>query len=199
LEAILCHLPGLKIAAPSDAYDAKGMLASAIRDDNPVVFIEHQNLYVEPLAKSKVPQEEYLIPLGKAKIKREAKNSKRSVTVICWSSMVPVAIKAAEKLKEEGIELEIVDIRTLYPLDIETILSSVQKTGRVVIVHQAVEFMGFGAEVVAKIQEEAFDYLDAPILRVTAPNTPPPSSPVLEKAFLPKEGDVIAAAKKLMD
>jgi 2-oxoisovalerate dehydrogenase E1 component len=198
LEAILAHLPGLKIAAPSDAYDAKGMLTSAIRDDNLVVFIEHQNLYREPLAKSKVPKEEYLIPLGKAKIKREADPSKESVTLACWLSMVPIALKAAGKLSEEDIEVEVIDIRSLYPLDIDTIVKSIQKTGRGAIVHQAVQFMGFGAEIGMEIQEKAFDYLDAPILRITAPNTPPPSSSVLEKAFLPSERDVIAGIKELV-
>ena len=198
LEAILAHLPGLKIAAPSDAYDVKGMLASSIRDDNPVVFIEHQNLYREPLAKSKVPKEDYLVPLGKAKIKREANPSKKSVTLIAWSSMVPVALKAAEKLSEEGIEVEVVDIRCLYPLDIDTIVKSIKKTGKGAIVHQAVQFMGFGAEIGMEIQERAFDYLDAPIVRIAAPNTPPPSSQVLEKAFLPNERDIITSIKKLI-
>ncbi|NQS89060.1 pyruvate dehydrogenase [Patescibacteria group bacterium] len=198
LEAILAHLPGLKIAVPSDAYDAKGILASAIRDDNPVVFIEHQNLYREPLAKSKVPKEDYLIPLGKAKIKREANPSKESVTLVAWSSMVPIALKSAEKLSKEDIEVEVIDIRFLYPLDIDTIVTSVQKTGRGAIVHQAIQFMGFGAEIGMEIQEKAFDYLDAPVVRIAAPNTPPPSSPVLEKAFLPNEEDIITSIKRLV-
>jgi len=198
LEAIIAHFPGLKVVAPSDAYDAKGMLASAIRDDNPVVFIEHQNLYAEPLAKRKVPKREYLVPLEKAKIKREAATSKESITLVAWSSMVPVALKAAEKLKEEDIEVEIVDLGTLHPLDIDTVVKSVQKTGKVVIIHQAVQFMGLGAEIAAQIQEKAFDYLDAPVLRIAAPDTPPPSSPVLEKAFLPNEKDVITLIKKLI-
>ncbi len=198
LESILAHLPGLKIAVPSDAYDAKGMLASAIRDDNPVVFIEHQNLYTNPLAKSRVPKEEYLIPLGKAKIKRKANPSKESITLIAWSSMVPIALKAAEKLSEEDIEVEVIDIRYLYPLDMDTIVASIRKTGRGAIVHQAVQFMGFGAEIGMEIQEKAFDYLDAPVIRITAPNTPPPSSSVLEKAFLPNERDIIISIKKLI-
>ena len=174
------------------------MLLYSIRDDNPVIFIEHQNLYEENLAKSKVPKEEYLIPLGKAKVVREADTSKEAVTLISWSSMVPVCLKAAQKLEEEGIEAEIVDIRTLYPLDIETVLRSVQKTGKALVVHQAVEFMGFGAEIAAQIQEKAFDFLDAPVVRVAAPNVPPPSSPVLEKAFLPNERRVISSIKNLL-
>ena len=199
LEAILCHFPGLKVVAPSDAYDAKGMLLSSIRDDNPVIFIEHQNLYAEPLAKGKVPKEEYLVPLGKAKIKREADPSKEMVTVICWSSLVPVALRAAKKLEEEGIELEVVDVRTLFPLDIDTIVDSVKKTNKVLVVHQAVGFMGFGAEIAATIQEKAFDFLDAPVIRIAAPNTPPPSSPVLEKAFLPNDEDIVRTARRLVE
>jgi len=198
LEAILAHLPGLKIAVPSNAYDAKGMLASAIRDDNPVVFIEHQNLYRHPLAKSKVLKEEYLVPLGKAKVIREANRGKKIVTLVTWLSMVPVALKAADELAKEDIEVEVIDLRSLYPLDMDTIVTSVQKTGRAVVVHQAVQFMGFGAEIVAELQEKALDYLDAPVVRVAAPNIPPPSSPVLEKAFLPNEKDIIVAVKKLM-
>jgi len=198
LEAILAHFPGLKVVAPSDAYDVKGMLASSIRDDNPVVFIEHQNLYADPLARSKVPKEEYLVPLGKAKIKREADTSKPSVTVIAWSSMVPVALKAAKQLEKDDVELEVVDIRSLYPLDMDTIVGSIERTNKVVIVHQAVQFMGFGAEIGMQIQEKAFDLLDAPIVRVTAPNVPPPSSPVLEKAFLPNEKDIISAVEKIL-
>ena len=198
LEAILCHLPGLKVVCPSDAYDAKGMLLSSIRDDNPVVFIEHQNLYDEPLARSIVPKEEYLIPLGKAKVKREAKPSKKSLSLIAWSFMVPVALKAAKILEEEDIEVEVIDPRTLCPLDIETIITSIKKTNKVAIVHQAVEFMGFGAEIAAQIQERAFEYLDAPVTRIAAPNTPPPSSPVLEKAFLPNERDVAQKIRELI-
>jgi len=198
LEAIIAHLPGLKIVAPSNAYDAKGMLSAAIRDDNPVVFIEHQNLYSHPLARRRVPKEEYLVPLGKAKIEREAKSFKNSVTVITWSSLVPVVLKSSEELSRENVEVEVIDVRSLYPLDIETIISSVQKTKRAVVVHQAVEFMGFGAEIVSELQEKAFDYLDAPVMRVAAPNTPPPSSPVLEKAFLPGEKDVTEAVKSLL-
>ena len=198
LEAILAHFPGLKVVAPSSAFDAKGMLASAIRDDNPVIFIEHQNLYNEPSARGKVPKEEYLVPLGKAKIKREAKNLNNAVTLISWSSMVHVALRAAKELEKEGIELEVVDVRSLYPLDVKTIIESVKKTNKVIILHQAVEFVGFGAEITAQIQEKAFDFLDAPVKRVTAPNTPPPSSPVLEKAFLPDEKDVISEVRKLL-
>lgn len=200
LEAVVAHFAGLKVAMPSTAYDAKGLLKTAIRDDNPVVFIEHQNLYGDPVGASVVPESEYLIPFGKADIKRRMDISIDDgpcATVIAWGYMVPVALSAADKLAEEGIEIEVVDPRTLVPLDIDTMVESVGKTGRAVVVHQACEFMGFGAEVVAQLQLNAFDYLDAPIVRVAAPNTPPPSSQVLEKVFLPNEARIIAAVKEL--
>ena len=201
LEAVVAHFAGLKVAMPSTAYDAKGLLKTAIRDDNPVVFIEHQNLYGDPVGASVVPESEYLIPFGKADIKRKIDISIDDgpyATIIAWGYMVSVALSAADKLAEEGIEIEVVDPRTLVPLDIDTMVESVEKTGRAVVVHQACEFMGFGAEVVAQLQLNAFDYLDAPIVRVAAPNTPPPSSQVLEKAFLPNEARIIAAVKELL-
>jgi len=199
LEAIVAHIPGIKIVVPSCAYDAKGLLKTAIREDNPVVFIEHQNLYRHPQGQSKVPREEYLIPFGQAALKREIKGGmgKIAATVIAWSYMVPVALRAAERLAQEKIEVEVVDLRTLYPLDMETVLNSAKKTGRAVVVHQAVRSVGFGAEVVARIQEEAFDYLDGPVLRVTAPDVPPPAAPTLERAFLPAEKDIVEAVKKV--
>jgi 2-oxoisovalerate dehydrogenase E1 component len=200
LEAIAAQFPGLKVIMPSTAYDAKGLLKSALREDNPVVFIEHQNLYGEASGASVVPLEEYLIPIGKADIKRKVDNPKegQSATIIAWGYMVPMAMSAANKLAEEGIEVEVIDPRTLRPLDIDTLAESVKKTGRAVVVHQACEFMGLGAEVVAQLQLAAFDYLDAPILRVCAPDTPPPSSQVLEKAFLPNDARIIAAVKELI-
>jgi 2-oxoisovalerate dehydrogenase E1 component len=200
LEAIVAQFPGLKVIMPSTAYDAKGLLKSAIREDNPVMFIEHQNLYGESSGASVVPLEEYLIPIGKADIKRKVDNPKEGqcATVIAWGYMVPIAMNAANKLAEEGIEVEVVDPRTLRPLDIDTLAESVKKTGRAVVVHQACEFMGLGAEVVAQLQLVAFDYLDAPILRVCAPDTPPPSSQVLERAFLPNDARIIEAVKKLI-
>jgi 2-oxoisovalerate dehydrogenase E1 component len=198
LEAIVSHFAGLKVVMPSTAYDAKGLLKSAIRDDNPVVFIEHQNLYGDPAAVSVVPETEYLIPLGKADVKRKINitiDDGLCATVIAWGYMVPVVMYAAGKLAEEGIEIEVVDPRTLVPLDLDTIVESVKKTGRAMIVYQANEFMGFGAEVAAQLQQAAFDYLDAPIVRVAAPNVPPPSSQVLEKAFLPSPDRIITAVK----
>jgi len=198
IEAILCHFPGLKVVAPWCAFDAKGLLCAAIRDDNPVIFIEHQNLYDEQLARGKVPKESYILPLGKAKILRKAESLEKAVTIITWSFSVPLALKAAEKLESEGIFCEVIDLCCLFPLDIEKVISSVKKTGKALIVYQAVEFMGFGAEVAAQIQEKAFDFLDAPVVRIGAPNVPPPSSPVLEKAFLPDENKIIQAVKKII-
>ncbi|MGB9596971.1 MAG: alpha-ketoacid dehydrogenase subunit alpha/beta, partial [Candidatus Poribacteria bacterium] len=157
LEAIVAQFPGLKVIMPSTAYDAKGLLKSAIRDDNPVVFIEHQNLYGEAVGASIVPLEEYLIPIGKADVKRKVDNPKegQSATVIAYGYMLPIALSAANKLAEEGIEVEVVDPRTLRPLDIDTLVESVKKTGRAVVVHQACEFMGMGAEIVAQLQLHA--------------------------------------------
>ena len=200
LEAIVAHMAGLKVVMPSTAYDAKGLLKTSIRDDNPVVFIEHQNLYRDPVGASVIPDSEYLIPFGKADIKRKIDTTIDDgpcATVIAWGFMVPVALYAAEKLAAEGIELEVIDPRTLVPLDVDAMIESIQKTGHAVVVYQACEFMGFGAEVVSQLQLKAFDYLDAPIVRVAAPNTPPPSSQVLEKAFLPNDARIMAAVKEM--
>jgi pyruvate dehydrogenase E1 component beta subunit len=191
LEAWFMHIPGLKVAMPSTPYDAKGLLISAIRDDNPVVFLEHKMLYG---TQGEVPEESYAIPLGKADIKREGKD----ITVVATSMMVGRALSAAEKLVGEGISLEVVDPRTLSPLDEETILNSVRKTHRLLIVHEEVKFAGSGAEIAAMVAEKAFDYLDAPIVRIGAPFTPVPFSPPLEQEFIPSEEKIIQAVKKLM-
>lgn len=189
LEAWFCHVPGLKVIMPSTAYDAKGLLKSAIRDDNPVIFIEHKILYN---IKGPVPEKEYLIPLGKAEIKREGGD----FTIVATSRMVERALLAAAELDKEGTSLEIIDPRTLVPLDKETILSSVKKTGRVLIVHEACERSGFGAEIAAVLAKEAFDYLDAPIERLGARNTPMPFSPVLEDFVIPKVDDIIDRVRR---
>ena len=191
LEALFMHLPGLKVVMPSTPYDAKGLLIEAIRDDNPVVFLEHKMLYV---MEGEVPEEAYSIPFGQADIKREGKD----VTVVATANMVHTALGAAEKLAAEGISLEVVDPRTLCPLDGETIFASVKKTHRLVILHEEVKFAGSGAEIAAQVAEEAFDYLDAPILRVAAPFCPVPFSPPLEKAFIPSEQQLIDAVRKVM-
>ena len=191
LEALFMHLPGLKVVMPSTPYDAKGLLIASIRDDNPVVFLEHKMLYA---MEGEVPAEAYAIPLGKADIKREGTD----VTVVATANMVHTALGAAEKLAADGISLEVVDPRSLYPLDSETIFASVKKTHRLVILHEEVKFAGSGAEIAAQVAEEAFDYLDAPILRVAAPFCPVPFSPPLEKAYIPSEQQLIDAVKKVM-
>ncbi|MEJ2166275.1 MAG: alpha-ketoacid dehydrogenase subunit beta [Desulfobacterales bacterium] len=191
LEAWFMHVPGLKVVMPSTPYDAKGLLISAIRDDNPVVFLEHKMLYG---IEQEVPEEAYTIPLGQADIKREGKDT----TVVASGQMVGRCLSAAEKLAAEGVSMEVVDPRTLSPLDEETILNSVKKTHRLMIVHEEVKFAGSGAEIAALAAEKAFDYLDAPILRVAAPFTPVPFSPALEQEFIPSEAKIIQAVKALV-
>jgi pyruvate dehydrogenase E1 component beta subunit len=191
LEAWFMHVPGLKVVMPSTPYDAKGLLISAIRDDNPVVFLEHKMLYA---TEQEVPGEAYTIPLGQADIKREGQD----ITVVATAQMVGRALGAAEKLAAEGVSLEVVDPRTLSPLDEATILNSVKKTHRLLIVHEEVKFAGSGAEIAAIAAEKAFDYLDAPIVRVAAPFTPVPFSPVLEQEFIPSEEKIMRAAKTLV-
>lgn len=190
LESWFMHIPGLKVVMPSTPADAKGLLITAIRDDNPVVFLEHKMLYG---VEGEVPEGDYAIPLGKADIKKEGSD----VTVVATSQMVQVALGAAEKLAADGVSVEVVDPRTLSPLDEDTILDSVRKTHRLVIVHEEVKVAGSGAEIAAIVAEKAFDYLDAPILRVAAPFTPVPFAPTLEAEFIPSEEKVIAAIKKV--
>ncbi len=191
LEAWVCHVPGLKTVAPATPADAKGLLISAIRDDNPVVFLEHKMLYA---SKGEVPEGDYIIPLGKAEVKQEGKD----VTLICYSAMVRQCLAAAAELAKEGISAEVVDLRTLVPLDKEAILSSVAKTGRAVIVHEACRTGGFGGEVAAVIAEEGFATLRAPVKRVCGPDTPVPFSPVLEAEFIVSAPKIVDAAKSLL-
>jgi pyruvate/2-oxoglutarate/acetoin dehydrogenase E1 component len=192
LEAWFCHVPGLKVVIPSTPYDAKGLLKSAIRDDNPVIFIEQKLLYRK---KGLIPEEDYTIPLGKADIKRAGKD----VTVITYGRMVPTCLDVAEVLSNEGIEIEVVDPRTLLPLDKETIIQSARKTGRVLIVHEAVQTGGFGGEIAAVIGDsEAFFYLDAPIKRLGGLNVPIPYCPELEKNVVPTEKTIKDVIYELM-
>ncbi|MDY0039278.1 MAG: alpha-ketoacid dehydrogenase subunit beta [Desulforhabdus sp.] len=191
LEAWVAHCPGLKVIMPSTPADAKGLLKSAIRDDNPIIFIEDMMLYFAP---GPVPDGEYLTPIGQAEIKRQGKE----VTVVTWSKMLGVALKAAEQLAPEGIEAEIVDLRTLVPLDKATILSSVRKTGRLVVLHEATRTGGFAGEVCAVVMEEAFASLKAPFKRVTGPDIPVPASPPLERFYIPNEQQLIAAVKEIL-
>ena len=191
LEAWFMHVPGLKVVMPSTPGDAKGLLITAIRDDNPVLFLEHKMMYG---TKGEVPEGEYTIPLGRADIKREGED----VTLVATSKMVYTALDAAEKLAREGVSVEVVDPRTLSPLDEETILDSVKKTHRLVIVHEEVKFAGSGAEIAAMVAEKAIEYIDAPILRVGAPFCPVPFTPPLENEFIPSEEKIIAAVNTVM-
>ncbi len=187
----LMAIKGLKIVVPSTAYDAKGLLKSVIRQDNPVVYLTHKML---ARLTSQVPEEEYLIPLGKADIKREGSD----VTVVAISFMVHRALDAAAKLQEKGISIEVIDPRTLVPLDKQTIIDSVKKTGKLVILDEEPKTGNAASEISAIIAEEAFDFLDAPIKRVCAPDTPVPFSPVLEKFWIPNEEDLIKAVTEIM-
>ena len=191
LEAWYYHVPGLKLVMPSTPYDAKGLLKSAIRDDDPVIFIEHKLLYMQ---KGFVPEAEYTIELGRADIKRPGQD----VTIITWSSMVPKTLAAAEELAGDGIEVEVIDLRTLVPLDKESILESVRKTERCLIVQEAVRRGGVASDIASIIQEEAFDYLDAPIKILAGHNTPIPFNLNLEKASVPQQNDIVAAVKQLV-
>ncbi len=191
LEAWFAHVPGLVVLAPSTPYDAKGLLISAIRDNNPVIFLEHKLLYLGQA--SPVPAEAYAIPIGKADIKR----SGNDVTVIATMTMVEEAIKAAEQLQRDNISVEVLDLRTLRPLDIETITTSIRKTKRCVVVHEGWKTGGHGAEISAQIMEHAFDWLDAPVLRVGNPDLPMPYNDKLERAVIPSAKEIIAAVKSV--
>ncbi len=191
LEAWFVHVPGLYVVMPATPYDAKGLLKSSIRNDNPIIFIEHKLLYG---MKGEVPEEEYLIPLGKSDIKREGED----VTIVAYSRMLHIALAAAEELEKEGISCEVVDPRTLKPLDIDTILESVKKTNRAVVISEGYPYCGMGGEIAYQIMEGAFDYLDAPVLRVTTPDVPIPMSPPLEEAAIPSPEKVIRAIKEIL-
>src|SRR5919106_6165786 len=184
LEAWLAHVPGLKVVMPATPPDAKGLLKSAIRDDNPVVFIEHRGLY---WSKGQVPDGDVVVPIGKATIVKEGDD----LTIVALSGMIAPALAAAEELAADGISAEVIDPRSISPLDTTTVANSVKKTSRVIVVHEAVEQGGIGAEIVAKIQQEAFYYLDMPVLRVAAPDAPVPASPPLEKSFVPGQEQII--------
>jgi pyruvate/2-oxoglutarate/acetoin dehydrogenase E1 component len=190
LESWFAHIPGLKVVMPATPYDVKGLLKTSIRDDNPILFIENKALYA---LKGEIPEEEYLIPIGKADVKRAGKD----VTVVATSRMVHQALEAAKTLSNEGIDVEVIDLRTINPLDKETIFKSVEKTSKLVIAHEAVKAFGIGAEIAAMVCEEMIDCLDAPVLRVGAPFVPVPFN--LEKFYLPNSEDVVKAVKKVME
>jgi pyruvate/2-oxoglutarate/acetoin dehydrogenase E1 component len=191
LEAWFAHIPGMKVVMPATPADAKGLLMSAVADDNPVLYIEHKILLG---VKGEVPEGEHYVPIGKATVAREGSD----VTIITWSAMVQKALAAAETLDKEGVSAEVLDLRTISPLDKEAILKSVEKTGRAIILHEATLTGGVGGEIAAIIADEGFDYLNAPIKRVAAPDCPIPFSPVLEQAWVPNEEKVIAAVKQVV-
>lgn len=191
LEAWVTHVPGLKVVMPSTPYDAKGLLKASIRDNNPVIFIEHKALYQ---TKGEVPEEEYLVPLGKADVKKTG----TAVTLVSYSKSVLTCLEAAAALEKMGIDAEVVDLRTLVPLDFDTIADSVKKTGRAVVVHEAVERGGFGAEIVSQIQEKVFDYLDAPVLRVCGLNIPIPNATIPEIESAPTPQRIVDAVKSII-
>jgi pyruvate dehydrogenase E1 component beta subunit len=187
LEAWLAHVPGLKVVMPANPADAKGLLKTAIRDDNPAVFIEHRGLY---WSKGDVPSGDHVVPIGRAACVR----SGDQVSIVALASMLAPALAAADELAAEGISAEVIDPRSISPLDVETIANSVKKTGRLIVVHEAVEQGGIGAEIIARLQQEVFYYLDSPILRVAAPFAPVPAGSTLEKEFLPGKERIVAAA-----
>jgi len=187
------HTPGLKVVMPATAYDAKGLIKAAIRDDNPVIFYEHKFLYRR--IKEEVPGGDYVIPLGKAAVRREGND----MAVITYGAMVWTALEAARELEKEGISLEVVDLRTLLPYDEEAVLATVRKCNKVILLHEDTRTGGMAGELAALIAEKAFEDLDGPIVRVTAPDTPVPFSPPLEEYFLPNVRKVIEAARKLAE
>jgi len=191
LEALFYHIPGLKLVMPSAPYDAKGLLKAAIRDDDPVVFLEHKLLY---MTKGEVPEEDYIVPLGQADVKRSGED----ITLLTYSYMTLKCLEAAEALQTEGISVEVVDLRTLTPLDKETIFQSVEKTGRAIVVHEAVKRGGVGGDIAAMIMEEAYDDLDAPVMRIAGKNTTIPYNLELEKVCIPTVEDIVEGVLELV-
>jgi pyruvate dehydrogenase E1 component beta subunit len=192
LESWFVHTPGLKVVVPSEPSDVKGLIKSAVRDDDPVIFFQHKKLFAQ---KGPVPEGEYLVPLGKGEIKRKG----RDLTIITYSRMTYSSLEAADQLAKDGIDAEVIDLRTLKPLDFDLIAESVRKTYHVLVVHEACVTGGFGAEIAARIGEELFDELDAPVLRIGAKDVPIPFSPVLENFVLPQVGDIVKGAKRVLN
>ncbi len=191
-ESFFLNTPGLKMVEPSTAYDAKGLLKAAIRDDDPVLYFEHKYLYRR--IKDDVPEDDYIVPIGKAAVRREGSD----LSIITFGAMVYTALDAAKQLAEQGVQAEVLDLRSLAPLDREAVLTSVSKTSRALLLHEATLTGGIGGELAAIIAEEAFEYLDAPVMRVASLDAPVPYSPPLEAAFLPNVDKVVAAAKRLV-
>jgi 2-oxoisovalerate dehydrogenase E1 component beta subunit len=192
-ESSFAHIPGLKVVCPATPADAKGLLLSAIEDPNPVLYFEHKHLYRR--IKDEVPDGRYTVPFGEARVHREGDD----VTVVTWGAMVYTAAEAAQKLEGDGVSVEILDLRTLQPWDRKAVLASVEKTSKALVLHEDTHTGGFGAEIAATIAEKAFEHLDAPVKRITAPDTPVPFSPPLEKAFIPQVDDVLAGVRELAE
>jgi pyruvate/2-oxoglutarate/acetoin dehydrogenase E1 component len=192
VEAYFFNVPGLKIVCPSTAYDAKGLIKAAIRDPDPVLYFEHKFLYRR--VKEDLPAEDFTVPIGKAALRREGDD----LSIISYGAMVHKALEAAEELSRDGIDVEVLDLRTILPLDEEAILTTARKTSKVIVLHEATLTGGPGGEVVARIAEKAFEFLDGPIVRIAPPDTPVPYSPPLEEAFLPQTADIVARARKLV-
>tara|TARA_B100000886_G_scaffold143611_1_gene97598 strand:- start:631 stop:1608 length:978 start_codon:yes stop_codon:yes gene_type:complete len=190
-ESWYANCPGLKVIVPSNPYDAKGLLKTAIRDDDPVIFMESEQMYGD---KGQVPDEEYLIPIGKAEIKKEGND----VTVVSFGKILKEVFKADEKLKEDNIDIEIIDLRTIRPLDLDTIINSVKKTNRLVILEESWPFGNISTEIAYQVQNKSMDYLDAPIIKINTADTPTPYSPVLLKEWLPNYNDVVKAVNKVL-
>ena len=192
-ESFFLNTAGLKIVEPSTVYDAKGLIKAAIRDPDPVLYFEHKKLYRLPRLREELPEDDYIVEIGKARTAREG----RDVSVITFGAMVLTALDAAAELEKEGLDVEVIDLRTLAPLDKEAILASVKKTSRALVLHEASLTGGIGGEISAIISQEAFEWLDAPVLRVASIDTPVPYSPPLEDYYLPQVKDVVDAARKL--
>ena len=191
-EMYFVHTPGLKVVAPATAHDAKGLIKAAIRDEDPVIYLEHKYLYRR--IKEELPKEDYVVPIGRAATRREG----RDLTILTYGAMLYPSLEAAETLsREQGIETEVIDLRSLLPLDKDALLTSARKTGKVLVVHEDTRTGGIAGEIAAIVNEEVFDYLDGPVLRVTAPDTPVPYSPPLEEFFLPNKDKILAAARRL--
>jgi pyruvate/2-oxoglutarate/acetoin dehydrogenase E1 component len=193
VESFFLNTPGLKMVEPSTPYDAKGLIKAAIRDDDPVLFFEHKLLYRNPKIKQEVPADDYVVPIGTAATRREGTD----ISVITYGAMVYTALDAAARLEQEGIDAEVIDLRTLAPLDREAILGTVRKTNKVIILHEATRTGGIAGEITAVINEGAFEHLDGPVMRVTSIDTPVPYAPPLEEFFLPQVDDVLKAARSL--
>jgi 2-oxoisovalerate dehydrogenase E1 component beta subunit len=192
-ESSFAHIPGLKVVCPATPADAKGLIVTAIEDPNPVLYFEHKHLYRR--IKDEVPDERYTIPFGEARTHREGDD----LTVVTWGAMVYTADEAAQQVESDGISVEIIDLRTLCPWDKQSVLESVEKTSKALVLHEDTLTGGFGAEIAATIAQEAFEHLDAPVRRIAAPDTPVPFAPVLEKAFIPQVDDVVAGIRELAE